>query len=63
MFTQHCALFPDKVDWQLCDVQRRRGEYVVAGPNLVLSVDGHDKLQDFEIGVYGGIDAHACYCV
>ena len=63
MFTQYRALFPDEVDRRLRDVQRRRGEYVVAGPNLVWSVDGHDKLQDFGIGVYGGIDAHARYCV
>ena len=61
LFAQYRALFPDAVDRRLRDLQRVRGEYVVPGPNLVWSVDGHDKLRDFGIEIYAGIDTHARY--
>ncbi|KAM0803128.1 hypothetical protein BDR22DRAFT_802080 [Usnea florida] len=61
LFAQYRALFPDDVDRRLRDLQRVRGEYVVPGPNLVWSVDGHDKLRDYGIEIYAGIDAHARY--
>ena len=38
-----------------------RSEYIVPGPNLVWSVDGHDKLSEYRIQIYGGIDGHARY--
>ena len=61
LFAQYRTLFPDAVDRRLRDLQRVRGEYVIPGPNLVWSVDGHDKLRDFGIEIYAGIDAYARY--
>ena len=63
LFAQYRTLVPDAVDRRLRDIQRQRGEYVVAGPNLVWSVDGHDKLSEFGIQIYGGIDAYARYVI
>ena len=34
---------------------------MVPGSNLVWSVDGHDKLAEYGIEIYGAIDAHARY--
>ena len=28
------------------DLNRKRGEYIVPGPNFIWSVDGHDKLAE-----------------
>ena len=61
LFAQYRTLVPDAVKTRLHDFQRVRGEYIVPGPNLVWSVDGHDKLKEYGIKIYGGIDAHARY--
>jgi hypothetical protein len=34
-----------------------RGNYSVAGPNRILSVDGHHKLSLYGFEVYAGVDA------
>jgi len=36
-----------------------RGNYIVPGPNRILSVDGHHKLSLFGIEIYAGIDAYS----
>ena len=61
LFAQYCTIFPNAVDRRHRDLQRTRGKYVVPGPNLVWSVDGHDKLEDFGIEIYNGIGGHAQY--
>ena len=52
-------LLPDLVELRHLDVQLTRGEYTVPGPNLIWSVDGHDKLSEYGIEIYGGIDGYA----
>ena len=37
------------------------GEYQVAGPNRVMSVDGHHKLTMYSFEVYAGIDPYSRY--
>ena len=61
LFAQYRTLVPDAVNRRLRDLQRVRGEYIVPGPNLIWSVDGHDKLAEYGIEIYGAIDAHARY--
>ena len=61
LFAQYRTLAPDAVAARLHDFQRVRGEYIVPGPNLVWSVDGHDKLSEYGIEIYSGIDAHSRY--
>ena len=41
------------------DLNRKRGEYIVLGPNFIWSIDGHDKLAEWRFQIYGGIDAYA----
>lgn len=38
-----------------------RGTFKVAGPNRVLSVDGHHKLTSYGIEIYAGIDTYSRY--
>ena len=54
-------LLPDLVESQHLDVQRTRGKYIVPGPNLIWSVDGHDKLSEYGIKIYSGINGYAWY--
>lgn len=42
-----------------CDLQRRKNEYIVPGPDYIWSLDGHDKLAEWGIEIYGGIDAYS----
>ncbi|KAK6431445.1 hypothetical protein LTR95_012391 [Oleoguttula sp. CCFEE 5521] len=41
------------------DVQRRRGEYIVPGPDFVWSIDAHCKLEPYGIQIYAAIDAYS----
>ncbi|KAL2041803.1 hypothetical protein N7G274_005587 [Stereocaulon virgatum] len=61
LFSIYRTLAPDAVERRFRDIQRKRGECVIPGPNLVWSVDGHDKLSPYGIEIYGGADGHARY--
>ena len=39
--------------------RKRRLEYIVPGPNYLWSIDGHDKLVNYGIEIYGVIDAYS----
>jgi hypothetical protein len=41
------------------DLNRKRGEYIVPGPNFIWSIDGHDKLSEWGFEIYGCIDAYS----
>jgi hypothetical protein len=41
------------------DLNRKRGEYIVPGPNFIWSIDGHDKLAHWGFQIYGCIDAYS----
>jgi hypothetical protein len=41
------------------DLNRKRGEYIVPGPNFIWSIDGHDKLAEWGFQIYGCIDAYS----
>lgn len=55
------TLLPDAVQRRNRDLQRRRGAYIVRGPNEIWSVDGYMKLQPYGIEVYASIDAYSRY--
>jgi len=42
---------------------RKRGQFIVKGPNRVWSIDGHDKLSRFGFQIYASIDAYSRYIV
>src|SRR5271163_327059 len=39
--------------------RRRRGEYIVSGPDFVWSMNDHDKFRNYGIKIYGIIDAYS----
>jgi hypothetical protein len=61
LFRIYRTINPEGVDRRKRDVQRRRGEYIVPGPNWLWSVDGHDKLKPYGIEIYAGVDAYSRY--
>lgn len=42
---------------------RKRGQFIVKGPNRVWSIDGHDKLSRFGFQIYAAIDAYSRYII
>jgi hypothetical protein len=50
------------VDSRKPGMKRKRGERkvpLVLGPNHLWSIDGHDKLRNYGIEIYAGIDAYS----
>jgi hypothetical protein len=43
----------------MVDKNRRKGEYIVPGPNYIWSIDGHKKLSPFGFEIYAIIDAYS----
>ena len=39
--------------------RKHRLEYIIPGPNYLWSIDGHDKLPNYDIEIYGAIDAYS----
>jgi hypothetical protein len=56
-------LDPEGVSRRRKDLQRRRGEYVVPGPDFIWSIDGHDKLSHWGIQIYAAIDAYSRHII
>jgi len=41
------------------DLNRKKGEYIVPGPDFIWSIDGHDKLSQWGFQIYACIDAYS----
>ena len=54
---------PEGVEHHRMAKNRKRGRYVVPGPNALWSADGHDKLAEWGFQIYGIIDAHSRYII
>jgi hypothetical protein len=54
---------PSGVERRAKDLQRKRGEYIVRGPNFIWSVDGHQKLQSYGFEIYACVDAYSRYVI
>ena len=63
LFKAYCELNPEAVTRRLNDHQRRRGEYIVPGPNWCWSIDGHEKIKPYGIQIYACIDAYSRYVI
>lgn len=61
LFQAYRLLNPVAVDRRKRDLQRHKGDYVVPGPNWCWSMDGHDKLKPYGIGIYACIDTYSRY--
>jgi hypothetical protein len=63
MFSIVKELHPEGVYRRTNDLQRKRHEYIVPGPDYIWSIDGHDKLAEWGIQIYAAIDAYSRYIV
>jgi hypothetical protein len=63
LFKIYRSLNFEAVERRKRDLQRRRGEYIVPGPDWIWSVDGYNKLKPYGIEIYACIDAYARYIV
>ncbi|KAI8940778.1 hypothetical protein NX059_002044 [Plenodomus lindquistii] len=63
LFKEYAAINPEAVQRRLNDHQRRRGEYIVNGPNWCWSIDGHEKIKPYGIEIYACIDAYSRYVI
>ena len=52
-------LDPEGLSHHMNDLNWKRGEYIVPGPNFIWSIDGHDKLSEWGFQIYGCIDAYS----
>jgi hypothetical protein len=59
LFSMVKELNPDGVRRRSKDAQRRKGEYIVPGPNWLWSIDGHEKLKPYGFEIYAAIDAYS----
>ncbi|RPA79860.1 hypothetical protein BJ508DRAFT_327910 [Ascobolus immersus RN42] len=50
---------PEGVRARRLQEKRKRGQFMIEGPNKVWSIDGHDKLNKFGFGIYAAIDAYS----
>ncbi|KAL4889310.1 hypothetical protein BDV59DRAFT_195730 [Aspergillus ambiguus] len=63
LFSAYKTVLPDAVQRRKYDLQRKRGEYIVPGPNYIWSVDGYLKLEPYGIEIYAAIDAYSRYII
>ncbi|OTA95619.1 hypothetical protein M434DRAFT_379329 [Hypoxylon sp. CO27-5] len=61
LFKIYQEFFPAAVHRRTFQARRKKGEFIVYGPNQVWSIDGHDKLSRWGIHMYGGIDGYSRY--
>lgn len=54
---------PAGIERRTRDLYRRRGEYIVPGPDYIWSCDGHDKLAKWGVQIYAAIDAYSRHIV
>jgi hypothetical protein len=47
----------------MVDKNRRKGEYIVPGPDYIWSIDGYEKLSPFGFKIYVAIDAYFRYII
>ena len=56
-------LDPAGVARRASDAQRHRSDFIVPGPDYLWSIDGHCKLDFFDIEIYADIDAYSWYII
>ena len=58
LFKVYRVMFPDAVDIRLRALRRKKGLFLVPGPNYQWYIDGHHKLKDYGFEIYTAIDAY-----
>ncbi|KAG0126490.1 hypothetical protein HOY82DRAFT_491784, partial [Tuber indicum] len=54
---------PEGVEARIRGQIRKRGQFIIKGPNRVWSIDGHDKLSRFGFQIYAAIDGYSRFLI
>ncbi|KAJ6436054.1 dynamin family domain-containing protein [Purpureocillium lavendulum] len=59
LFEMYKIMFPNKVEMRKRMMRRKKGQFLVPGPNYQWCIDGHDKLKAYGFEIYAAIDAYS----
>jgi hypothetical protein len=63
LFELYRHMFPGEIDQRRQQLRRKKGQFLIPGPNYQWCIDGHDKLKAFGFEIYAAIDAHTRYII
>ena len=63
LYSLYRSVAPAAVERRLKDFQRKKGKYIVPGPDFVWCIDGYMKLELFGIEIYAAIDGYSRYII
>ncbi|KAF1730615.1 hypothetical protein CRV24_008684 [Beauveria bassiana] len=59
LFEMYKVMFPNEVEMRKRMMRRKKGQFLVPGPNYQWCIDGHDKLKAYGFEIYAAIDAYS----
>ncbi|EFZ04318.1 Uncharacterized protein MAA_01392 [Metarhizium robertsii ARSEF 23] len=59
LFEMYKIMFPNEVEMRKRMLRRKKGQFLVPGPNYQWCIDGHDKLKAYGFEIYAAIDAYS----
>ncbi|KAL6405412.1 integrase core domain protein [Ilyonectria robusta] len=59
LFEMYKVMFPNDVEMRRRTMRRKKGQFLVPGPNYQWCIDGHDKLKAYGFEIYAAIDAYS----
>lgn len=59
LFEMYKIMFPSEVEMRKRMMRRKKGQFLVPGPNYQWCIDGHDKLKAYGFQIYAAIDAYS----
>ncbi|KAM6504687.1 hypothetical protein FSOLCH5_015189 [Fusarium solani] len=59
LFAMYKIMFPNEVELRKRMFRRKKGQFLVPGPNYQWCIDGHDKLKAYGFEIYAAIDAYS----
>ncbi|EXK23574.1 hypothetical protein FOMG_19664 [Fusarium oxysporum f. sp. melonis 26406] len=59
LFAMYKIMFPNEVEIRKRMFRRKKGQFLVPGPNYQWCIDGHDKLKAYGFEIYAAIDAYS----
>ncbi|KAK2923019.1 hypothetical protein FoTM2_017261 [Fusarium oxysporum f. sp. vasinfectum] len=59
LFEMYKIMFPNEVEMRKRMMRRKKGQFLVPGPNYQWCIDGHDKLKAYGFEIYAAIDAYS----
>ena len=59
LFAMYKIMFPNEIEMRKRMFRRKKGQFLVPGPNYQWCIDGHDKLKAYGFEIYAAIDAYS----